>query len=665
MTGPISQGQSSGEETDAGADTSTGSVSSSTTSAEDETTTKPGSSSSSGPEPTVAYCADEDGDGFGNAENCADVPQSEDPPAGWVVDDTDCDDDAGETFPGAAQAESDAACMKDSDDDGYGDVDPPSGVTAGLDCVDALAGVFPGAATEESELCTVDADADGYGDTFPPEGAEAGTDCIDDNPAAFPGAAELDDAEACMEDLDDDGYGDALPPAGAIAGTDCNDDDTDVPSIDACLSWCLDADDDQYGDPEICVLALTRPEGYVGNAADCDDDAPETFPGAAPLDDPDACMTDADGDDYGDEAPEAGVSPGVDCDDAEALTFDGCFDCPANATACSGDDVLQCNATGTFGVPLQTCTFGCDDDTATCWTALTAEAPVCFELAAGGTTELDVVATGGDGNYLYAWTPADDLTPDDAATVSATPDTTTTYEAAVADGEGNTASARTTAHVVDTPQLLDAPGCASFAYTDIFEGPAADPPNDVFFIDDTARCNLTTNGVANAYVCPQVMDHARVEFEIQVVNAADDDGIGFVWGWQDASHFYLFSWKGSTETAPWGEWQEGVTIKRIEADAPEDLDAADLAASFDTAHGTILSTPAEFFDQGWANQQPYDVQLDLDGDTTTITVRIADTDTVVMTGSIVDDVLGPGAVGSWDASQRTPCHGELVSSCLP
>ncbi|MEM6296122.1 MAG: hypothetical protein AAGA54_32920 [Myxococcota bacterium] len=663
VTGPISQGQTTGG-TDADADTSSGTASSSTTAAEDESSGT-ADSTSTGPEPAVAYCADEDGDGFGTAENCADVPQSDAPPPGWVTDDTDCDDDASETFPGAAQAESAEACMKDLDDDGYGDAAPPEGVVPGLDCVDALAGVFPGAATAEPELCTLDTDADGFGDAFPPEGAEAGTDCIDDNPAAFPGAAELDDAEACMEDLDEDGYGDSLPPPGATAGTDCNDDDINVPAIDACLNWCLDADEDEYGDPEICVLALQPPDGYVGNAADCDDDAPETFPGAAPLDDAEACMTDADGDDYGDDAPAAGVTAGQDCDDAEALTFDGCFDCPADATACSGDDVLQCNATGTFGVPVETCVFGCDDASASCWSALEAEAPVCFELVDGGSTDLSVIASGGDGAYAYAWTPNDSLTPDDAAVVSASPAGTTTYDVVITDGEGNAASARTTAHVVDAAQQLNAPGCASFVYTDIFEDPAAPPPDNGFFIGDTARCNLSTNGLANAYVCPQIMDQARVEFEMQVVNVADDDGIGFVWGWQDASHFYLFSWKGSTETTPWGAWQQGVTIKRIEADAPEDLDAADLASSEDTAHGTILATPDEFFGGGWDNFQPYDVQLDLAGDTSTITIRNGTTDAVIMTGSIVDDALGPGAVGSWDASQRTPCHAQLVSSCLP
>ena len=55
------------------------------------------------------------GDGFGDAAvttvACA--------PAGFVANNTDCDDTAAGTYPGAARAESLVLCMKDADDDDY------------------------------------------------------------------------------------------------------------------------------------------------------------------------------------------------------------------------------------------------------------------------------------------------------------------------------------------------------------------------------------------------------------------------------------------------------------------------------------------------------------------------------------------------------------------
>jgi len=50
---------------------------------------------------------------------------------------------------------------------------------------------------------------------------------------------------------------------------------------------------------------------------DCNDEDPYTFPGAALEDSDTACMTDFDGDGYGDANPADGVEAGTDCDDTD------------------------------------------------------------------------------------------------------------------------------------------------------------------------------------------------------------------------------------------------------------------------------------------------------------------------------------------------------------
>lgn len=618
---PIEQGQTSGGQTSTGTDDPSAGSSSSTTDDPDSTSTAD-AETSTGPVSSQTWCVDADEDGFGNADDCQDVPDDEPPPSGSVLDSTDCDDSSGRTYPGAATEEAIDSCTKDSDEDGWADAEPPEGVSAG-------------------------------------------SDCVDDDATTFPGAADLDDATACMRDADDDGYGDSFPPTGGIAGTDCNDNDDSIPSATECLTWCADEDEDQYGDPATCVVDVDPPEGYVGNAADCDDSTASAFPGAASLDDDMACMLDVDGDEYGDSAPaNAAIAPGSDCDDLEVLVSDACFDCPADTSFCNPDDnVTQCNATGTWGVEVESCSFGCDDAGATCWAALGVDAGACAEMQGGGSATLTATASGGDGNYSYAWSPISTLDDDEAPTVNATPPVATTYAVALSDGEGNAAGDQVTVHVTDQDWDLEAEGCTSYIYADIFDGPAP-PPNDAFFLGGTAHCNLRNNGLANAYVCPAVMEQTQVSFDLEVVNNADNDGIGFVWGWQDASHFYLLSWKQTTESAPWGPWEEGVTIKRIEADAPGDITGEDLAATYDTAAGTVLATPTEFLDQGWENQTQYRVFLDLAGATTTITIVDEDNGTTIATGTITDATFGPGAVGSYDASQRSACTGAWRSSCL-
>lgn len=251
----------------------------------------------------VTYCVDMDEDGFGDPDDCVDVPPNEDPPDGSVPNAGDCADDNENAFPGAAEEEPEL-CAEDEDDDGYGDDDPPPGVDPGSDCSDTDPDAQPGAAANEPELCAIDEDGDGYGDATPPAGVDPGSDCVDTNAGIFPGAAEMEPT-LCTADADDDGYGD--------------DSATDI-------------------DPA------------ADNGTDCADDNADAFPGSAPNDSPTACLEDEDDDDYGDADPPDGVEPGTDCNDTNPdvpFVVSGIpEDC---ATAELLDGSLGCEF---YGVPL-------------------------------------------------------------------------------------------------------------------------------------------------------------------------------------------------------------------------------------------------------------------------------------------------------------------------
>ncbi|MEM9457504.1 MAG: hypothetical protein AAGF11_25215 [Myxococcota bacterium] len=219
------------------------------------------------------WCRDVDMDGFGDPDNCetSDVPIE-----GSVDNADDCDDVDGNTFPGAAPNDDLIACLRDEDDDDFGDdfggKKPTEGIEAGTDCIDTDPAVFPGSAELEvpPNLCMTDQDGDGYGDSTPPNGANPGTDCLDTDASIFPGAASMEDPpDLCAQDEDGDGWGDIDPPSRVEPGTDCDDMD--------------------------------------GN----------THPGAAENeDDSTLCMTDADGDGWGDSNPGRGAIPGGDCYDS-------------------------------------------------------------------------------------------------------------------------------------------------------------------------------------------------------------------------------------------------------------------------------------------------------------------------------------------------------------
>ena len=140
--------------------------------------------------------------------------------------------------------------------------------------------------------CT-DLDGDGFG-----LACAAGSDCDDFDP---------DNWDACATCLDADGDGSfaGCNAYSATVGPDC--DDADVDNQSSC-STCVDADGDS---------SFVGCDQYsVRNGPDCDDSDGTVLPGAAPLDQPMACMRDADGDDWGDSIAPAGGVAGTDCDDS-------------------------------------------------------------------------------------------------------------------------------------------------------------------------------------------------------------------------------------------------------------------------------------------------------------------------------------------------------------
>ena len=217
----------------------------------------------------------------------------------------------------------------------------------------------------------VDADGDGYG---------TDVDCDDGDAAVNPGAEEVCDGvdNDCDSEIDEDvigtfyldgdgdGFGDmdlsisgcVLPDGYVEDGADCDDSDADTwpgapercdgedndcdGEIDEELNelWYADADADGYGNPERTLESCDPGEGWVEDAADCDDADSSVNPGADERcndidDDCDGAVdedlesiwyADEDSDGFGDPAaavvdcdPGVGwVEDSADCDDANS-----------------------------------------------------------------------------------------------------------------------------------------------------------------------------------------------------------------------------------------------------------------------------------------------------------------------------------------------------------
>ncbi len=291
---------------------------------------------------------DADGDGVSLPYDCDDEDERVSPDLEEVCDglDNDCDFEVDE------DASDGWLWYVDADGDGYGLDD-----YGRLDC-----------APREDEV-GLPGDCDDQDEDISPL-AEERCDDVDNDCDGEVDEASAQDARAWYPDEDGDGVGADVEawyaceaPESYVDETgDCDDGDAEISPLEHercdgldgdcdgvvdddaqnAPRWFDDHDGDGYGRAGTVVASCEQPEGYVDNADDCDDQAPESYPGAQEIcdeedndcdgvDDDEALdvstwYADVDGDGYAgaDEAltmqscaaPDGFYADPVDCDDA-------------------------------------------------------------------------------------------------------------------------------------------------------------------------------------------------------------------------------------------------------------------------------------------------------------------------------------------------------------
>ncbi len=325
---------------------------------------------------------------------------------------------------------------------------------------------------------------------------------------------------------------------------------------------------------------------------------------------------------------------------------------------CGGDTCEPCGPGGTCEDAGDCASAGCTDNV--CNEQLMVSAgPLCGD-ASGGPVGLSAIAMGGTGGpYTYSWTPNDGTldTPDQANT-NADPAGFQTYTVTADDG-ANTAT--DTVVVLDSSPFNLQDNCT--LYSADFGGMTS--ASIAYDTGGTRACENGNNGFG-LHLCESVVfANTALTGRMEVSdNADDDDWIGLVWGAQDNAHFYSLAWKAGSQSTFGCTTPAGVLVKRIEADAFEDLDGADLYCPADTANSTVLALPAETTTAGWQEATAYDVRIEYTEAQSIVSITEVGEVTPLAEFTINDATFPSGAFGSTTTSQANACVGPLFGACL-
>lgn len=162
-------------------------------------------------------------------------------------------------------------------------------------------------------------------------------------------------------------------------------------------------------------------------------------------------------------------------------------------------------------------------------------------------------------------------------------------------------------------------------------------------VDETGySVTQKNNAKPSIFLNPQAVSNQKISGIWRVDDNTDDDYIGFVFGYQDASHFYMFDWKQAEQ------WQGliGMTVRAV------GYSGGSLSTDFDVTNGDQSRVRTIYHnDIPWNPYVNYQFDLSFHDGHITIAVTNADTLASVETIDLDDNTYSGGLFGFYNFSQ--------------
>lgn len=135
----------------------------------------------------------------------------------------------------------------------------------------------------------------------------------------------------------------------------------------------------------------------------------------------------------------------------------------------------------------------------------------------------------------------------------------------------------------------------------------------------------------------------------------DDDYMGFVFGYQNSSNFYLFDWKKGSQSYQGQFASEGMTVKKMTGatgDGLADLSLAEFwANTVDVGDMDVLATN-HGSTEGWVDNVLYNFHLDFNTTAGEFSIEVKEGATTLWSSTITDSTFTGGQFGFYNFSQQ-------------
>lgn len=142
----------------------------------------------------------------------------------------------------------------------------------------------------------------------------------------------------------------------------------------------------------------------------------------------------------------------------------------------------------------------------------------------------------------------------------------------------------------------------------------------------------------------------------QVASGWDDDYMGFVFGYQNSSNFYLFDWKQGTQAYEGQTAYQGMTIKKMTGATGvglDDLSLAEFWANNVNVGDMVVLTTNHGSGTGWVDGVLYDFHLDFNVNPGDLHIVVKDGATTLWDITVNDTTFTSGQFGFYNFSQET------------